>query len=155
MSHRNVFTLCPLSKIHLVTELTCATLVADAVVASITASNGTGIANIFNDQLGWSKDSIMEIAFGIVGTMLGVATVWLSVRLYRELTPLFSRVEGGAANDRWVLQSAAPILVLQGVQETRRSCRSSTKGQAEAVNRRKRKRASSQVVAEELRLRLS
>ena len=152
MSHRNVFTLRPLSKTHLVTELTCATL----VVASITASNGTGIANIFNDQLGWSKDSIMEIAFGIVGTMLGVATVWLSVRLYRELTPLFSRVEGGAANDRWVLQSAAPILVLQaGVRETRRSCRSSTKGQAEAVNRRKRKRASSQVVAEELRLRLS
>jgi hypothetical protein len=36
----------------------------------------------------------MEIAFGIVGTMLGVAAVWLGVRLYRELTPLFSRVAG-------------------------------------------------------------
>jgi hypothetical protein len=109
------------------------------------ASNGTGIAKIFNEQPGWSKDSIMEIAFGIVGTMLGVATVWLSVRLYRELTPLFSRVEGGvvwiptlwwlwlAANDRWVLQSAALILVLQGVREMRRKCRLLTRGKVEAV----------------------
>jgi hypothetical protein len=109
------------------------------------APNGTGIGKIFNEQPGWSKDSIMEIAFGIVGTMLGVATVWLSVRLYRELTPLFSRVEGGvvwiptlwwlwlAANDRWVLQSAALILVLQGVREMRRKCRLLTRGKVEAV----------------------
>jgi hypothetical protein len=58
------------------------------------ASNGTGIGKIFNQQPGWSKDSIMEIAFGIVGMILGVAAVWLGVRLYRELTPLFARVEG-------------------------------------------------------------
>jgi hypothetical protein len=124
MSHRNPFGLRPLSKTHLVTELIRATLVVDAfgdaVAASVTASNGTGMAEIFNEQPGWSKDSIMEIAFGIVGTMLGVAAVWLGVHLYRELTPLFSRVEGWemveggvvwiptlwwlwlAANDRWV-----------------------------------------------------
>jgi hypothetical protein len=98
MSHRNAFALRTLSKTHLVTELTYATLVADAfddaVVASVMASNGTGIAKVFDEQAGWSKGSIMEIAFGIVGTMLGVAAVWLGVRLYRELTPLFSRVAG-------------------------------------------------------------
>jgi hypothetical protein len=40
----------------------------------------------------------MQITFGIVGTMLGVAAVWLSVhpgvRRYRELIPLFSKVVG-------------------------------------------------------------
>jgi hypothetical protein len=89
---------------RLVAELTRATLVADAfvdaVVASVRAStsNDTGIASIFNNQPGWSKDSIMQITFGIVGTMLGVAAVWLSVypgvRRYRELIPLFSKVVG-------------------------------------------------------------
>jgi hypothetical protein len=111
-----------------------AAMVADAVdgavFVGVTAANGTGIANYFNNQPGWTKDSIMEITFGIMGTMLGVAAVW-----YRELAPLFSRVVGWemvrgrgvwiptslawllwlVANDRWVLQSAALILVQQGV----------------------------------------
>jgi hypothetical protein len=89
---------------RLVVKLTCATLVADAFVDAVVASgrastsNDTGIVSIFNNQPGWSKDSIMQITFGIVGTMLGVAAVWLSVypsvRRYRELIPLFSKVVG-------------------------------------------------------------
>jgi hypothetical protein len=75
------------------------------------APNGTGIGKIFNEQPGWSKDSIMEIAFGIVGTMLGVATVWLGVRLYRELTPLFSRVQGGVV---WIPTFFGLVVVAGG-----------------------------------------
>jgi hypothetical protein len=81
-----------ITQTHLVAKLTCVTLVADAfgdaVIAIARASNGIGIVNVANDQPGWSKDSIMAITFGIAGTILGVATVWLGVHhgvhRYRE-----------------------------------------------------------------------
>jgi hypothetical protein len=75
----------------------------------VKASNATGIANIFNDQPGWSKDSIMAITFGILGTMLGVAAVWVGaqngMRRYRERTPFFSRVVGWEMVGRGVSDS--------------------------------------------------
>jgi hypothetical protein len=82
----------PIIQSHLVAELTCTTLVTDAfgdaIVVNVKASNATGIASIFNDQPGWSKDSIMAITFGILGTVLGVAAVWVGsqngMRHYRE-----------------------------------------------------------------------
>jgi hypothetical protein len=81
-----------ITQTHLVAKLTCVTLVADAfgdaVIAIARASNGIGIVNVANDQPGWSKDSIMAITFGIAGTILGVAAVWLGVHhgvhRYRE-----------------------------------------------------------------------
>ncbi len=60
-----------------------ANAVGDAIIAisRAAASNGTGIANAEMVQAGgWSKDSIMAITFGVLGTGLGVAAVWLGVR---------------------------------------------------------------------------
>jgi hypothetical protein len=103
----------PIIQSHLVAELTCATLVADAfgdaIVVNVRTSSAAGIANIFNDQPDWSKDSIMAITFGILGTMLGVAAVWLGahngVRRYRERTAFFSRWWDGRWWERCVLDS--------------------------------------------------
>jgi hypothetical protein len=103
----------PIIQSHLVAELTCATLVADAfgdaIVVNFRASNVTGIASIFNDQPGWNKDSIMAITFGILGTILGVAAVWVGaqngMRRYRERTPFFSRVVGWEMVGRGVSDS--------------------------------------------------
>jgi hypothetical protein len=110
----------------LVAELTCATLVADAfgdaIVVNVKASNVTGIASILNDQPGWSKDSIMAITFGILGTVLGVAAVWVGaqngMRRYRERTPFFSRVVGWEMVGRCVgflgLRSFGLVVVADG-----------------------------------------
>ena len=56
--------------------------IGDAILAISRSSalNGTGIANADMAHPSWSKDSIMAITFGIVGTGLGVAAVWLVVR---------------------------------------------------------------------------
>jgi hypothetical protein len=75
----------------------------------VKASNATGIASVFDDQPGWSKDSIMAITFGILGTMLGVAAVWVGaqngMRRYRENAPFFSGVVGWERMGRGVSDS--------------------------------------------------